>query len=100
MFILCLKVLGKLRPDEHGEKLRDMSVDEVKLGRLSGPIDRNTLDLNNVAIASRFAVLQGMVFCILLKSADSIVCLSACRKETKWRNEGQSCRSHDGILGQ
>ena len=52
-------MLAKLRQDEHGEKLKMMFLDEVKSGRLSGPVSRSTLDLETVAIASRFAVLQG-----------------------------------------
>ena len=53
------KVLAKLRACEHSDKLLSMSEDEVKLGRLSGPVDIKDLDLSNVAIASRFGVEQG-----------------------------------------
>ena len=52
-------MLSKLRDDPHEDELLRMAEEDVLKGRLSGPYSIQELDLERVAIASRFSIEQG-----------------------------------------
>ena len=61
------KVLKRLRTDENADILLSMALSEVELGRLDGPYAIDQLDLDAVAIAPRFGVVQGSLNFVLLQ---------------------------------
>ena len=61
------KVLKRLRTDENADILLSMALSEVELGRLDGPYAIDQLDLDAVAIAPRFGVVQGSMNFVLLQ---------------------------------
>ena len=61
------KVLKRLRTDENADILLSMALSEVELGRLDGPYCVDQLDLDAVAIAPRFGVVQGSLIFVLLQ---------------------------------
>ena len=54
-----MKVLQGRRCDVHAERLFEMALAEVNLGRLSGPEDPSQVDWCNACVAPRFSVEQG-----------------------------------------
>ena len=60
-------MLKRLRTDENADILLSMALSEVELGRLDGPYAIDQLDLDAVAIAPRFGVVQGSLNFVLLQ---------------------------------
>ena len=50
----------------HADTLLELSLSEVKSGRLDGPFSVDDMDLDKVAIAPRFGVAQGMLYTIIM----------------------------------
>ncbi len=57
------QVLAKLKEDLHEAELLRLSLEDVEMGRMSGPFRAAEVDLAKAAVASRFNVEQGMRLC-------------------------------------
>jgi len=53
------QVLEKLRIDKHAAQLRQLSLEDVPLGRLTGPVPMDEVQLKHACVATRFGVEQG-----------------------------------------
>ena len=58
---VLLQVLAKLKSDDHAAALLKLSIGEVGLGRLVGPLKVEEVDMAEGSIASRFSVVQGVL---------------------------------------
>ena len=63
-----MQVLSRVRPDMHADTLLELSLSEVKSGRLDGPFSVDDMDLDKVAIAPRFGVAQGRFYTLITSS--------------------------------
>ena len=54
------QIINKLKDDPCEHKLLKIAMGEVELGRLTGPLTLEEVDLSDVAVASRFGVAQGL----------------------------------------
>ena len=52
----------------HADTLLELSLSEVKSGRLDGPFSVDDMDLDKVAIAPRFGVAQGRFYTLITSS--------------------------------
>ena len=55
------QIINKLKDDPCEHELLKIAMGEVELGRLTGPLTLEEVDLSDVAVASRFGVAQGLV---------------------------------------
>ena len=68
-------MLSSLKVDKNADRLLEISMKEVELGRLSGPFAVDDVDLSSICISSRFGVEQGFIRShVLCLSIVSCVC--------------------------